>query len=98
MNDLGGMDATAIAAAIRAGELSAREVLEASVDAMAERDPVLNAIAESRVDRALAEVESGLPDGPLTGVPFVIKDLKQTVAGMVNANGSRLFADRRAAA
>src|SRR5437773_1737705 len=98
MDDLGGMDATAVAAAISAGEVSALEVVEASVTAMAQRDPVINAVAQSRAEQALAEVAAGLPDGPLTGVPFVIKDLKQTVAGMINANGSRLFADRVARA
>src|SRR3954466_13808166 len=91
---LEGSDAIAVAAAIRAGEVSAQEVAEASLRAMEERTPVINAVAETRADEALAEVEAGLPAGPLTGVPFVIKDLKQTVAGMVNANGSRLFANR----
>ena len=37
--------------------------------------------------------QAALPDGPLQGVPFVIKDLGMDVAGLPSTNGSRLFAD-----
>ena len=92
------LDATGLAGAIRAREVSAREVVEHSLNLIDERDPVINAIAETRATAALDEASGVLPDGPLTGVPFVVKDLGAAVAGMVNANGSRLFADRVAPA
>ncbi|HEX7096071.1 MAG TPA: amidase, partial [Acidimicrobiales bacterium] len=84
-------DATGIAAAIRSGEVSAREVVEFALARIDERNGLLNAVIARRDDAALAEVDAGLPDGPLTGVPIVIKDLGATVAGMPATNASRLF-------
>jgi len=84
-------DATAVADAVRAGDVSAREVLEATMARLEERNPVVNAVVAVR-DAALDDVDRGLPDGPLTGVPFVVKDLGVDVAGLPITNGSRLFA------
>ncbi|MGY1812503.1 amidase [Blastococcus sp. SYSU D00820] len=89
-------DATGTAAAIRAGEVSAREVVEAAITRI-EKRPELNALVHPRFDEALAEVDAGLPDGPLTGVPFLVKDLGTAVAGLPATGGSRLFAEGRAA-
>jgi amidase len=86
-------DATGIAAAIRAGEVSAREVVSFALARIDERNPTINAVVARRDDDALAEVDAGLPDGPFTGVPFVVKDLGVTVRGMPATGGSRLFAD-----
>lgn len=87
-------DAMGVAAAVHDGEVDARAVLERVLARIAERDPVVNATTSVRADAALAEVDAGLPDGPLRGVPFVIKDLGSDVAGMATTNGSRLFADQ----
>lgn len=89
MDDLfDGEDMTGVAAAIRSGQVSAAEVLEHARARITERDAVLHAVAELVDDIAPAA------DGPLHGVPFVVKDLGVDVAGMHNRNGSRLFADR----
>lgn len=86
-------DAIATAAAIRGGEISAREVVEESIRRIEKLDPLLNVMVGTRFDEALAEVDAGLPDGPLTGVPILIKSLAADVAGLPTTNGSRLFAD-----
>lgn len=91
-------DATGIAQAIRDGEVTAADVVGLSLRRIDERNPALNAVTAVRAEAALDEVASGLPDGPLRGVPFVIKDLATEVAGMPSTGGSRLFADRVAAA
>ncbi|TAM90499.1 MAG: amidase [Jatrophihabitans sp.] len=90
---MGTTDAITTAAAIRAGEVSAREVCEAAIARIEKLDPELNAMVGTRFEQALAEVGAGLPDGPLTGVPTVIKNLGADVAGLPTTNGSRLFAD-----
>lgn len=87
-------DALATAAAIRSGEVSAQEVAEEAIARIEEANPRLNAVVGSRYDAARAEIEAGLPDGPLTGVPFLVKDLGSEVAGLPATGGSRLFADR----
>ncbi len=85
-------DATGVAVAIRAGDVTAVEVVEAALSRVEERNPELNAIVEHRAEAALAEAAAG-PTGPLAGVPFVVKDLGQEVAGLRSTGGSRLCAD-----
>ncbi len=89
-----GQDMTGLAASIRDGDVSAREVVEFALHRIAERNPAVNAVVAERAEEALAEVDAGLPDGPLRGIPFLIKDLHADVAGLPTSNGSRLFADR----
>lgn len=86
-------DATATAAAIRSGEVSAREVVEDSITRIEKHDDVLNTVVAERFEQALAEVDAGLPDGPLAGVPMLVKDLGMQVAGLPLTRGSRLWAD-----
>ncbi|QIX25639.1 amidase [Nocardioides sp. JQ2195] len=87
------LDAVAIAESIRNGETSAREVVEAAIARIDKQDPQLNSVVATRFDEALAEVDAGLPDGPLRGVPVLVKDLNMDVAGLPSTRGSRLFAD-----
>lgn len=87
------LDAIGTADAVRRGELSARDAVEAAIARIEEVDPRVNAVVGRRFDEALAEVDAGLPDGPLTGVPFLVKDLGTEVAGLPATQGSRLFAD-----
>lgn len=86
-------DAIATAAAIRSGEVSAREVVESSIARIEKHDGVLNAVVAERFEAALAEVDAGLPDGPLAGVPTLVKNLGMQVAGLPLTRGSRLWAD-----
>ena len=48
-------DATAIAAAIRSGEVDAGDVVATSIARAEERNPALNAFVTTRFDRAAAE-------------------------------------------
>ncbi len=57
------------AQAIRTGEVSVREVVEAAIARIEEHNPTLNVVVGTRFEQALAEVDAGLPDGPLRGVP-----------------------------
>lgn len=88
-----GRDAVATAAAIKAGEVSAREVVEEAIARIEKLNPELNAVVAQRFEEALAEVDAGLPEGPLRGVPTVVKDLGMHVAGLPTTRGSRLWAD-----
>ena len=86
------LDATGLAAAIRAGELTAREAVEHALVRIDERNETLNAVTEQCADAALAQVEAGV-SGPFAGVPFVVKDLGVDVAGLRSTGGSRPGAD-----
>ncbi|MER6632183.1 amidase family protein [Streptomyces sp. NPDC000987] len=86
-------DAVATASATAGGEVSAREVVETAIARIEKLNGELNAVIHTRFDEALAEVDAGLPDGPLRGVPVLVKDLGTQVAGLPATSGSRLFAD-----
>ena len=85
-------DATATAEAIRGGEVSAREVVEEAIARLEKHDD-LGCVVAQRYEEALAEVDAGLPTGPLHGVPMLVKDLGMRVAGLPTTRGSRLWAD-----
>lgn len=83
---LGDLDATAVAAAIATGRISAGEALEAALARLDRVEPVLRGIVHD--DRARARARAGgLPPGPFTGVPAVIKNNTQ-FAGLPTQHGS----------
>ena len=88
-----------MARAVREGEVSAVELVDAHAARIAERDPAINALVLPRLDEAREEavaadavLASGDEVGPLHGVPFTAKD-PLAVAGMRAPNGSKLLAD-----
>ncbi|MGW0661877.1 amidase [Streptodolium elevatio] len=90
---LDGHDTVGLAELVRTDQVKPAELLDAVVARMEERNPALNAVVATRIDAAYREIEAGLPDGPLRGVPFAVKDLGCDVAGLATTNGSRLFAN-----
>jgi len=68
-------DALGLAALVANGEVSASELVEAAIAAIAELDPTLNAVIHESYERAREEARGDLPDGPFRGVPFLLKDL-----------------------
>src|ERR1700694_4982168 len=90
---------TQLAAVIRAGHVSATEVLEAHLAQIDTHNPALNAIvtmdAERAYERAREADEAlarGQVWGPLHGVPFKLKDANAT-AGMRTPTGFPPLAD-----
>jgi len=83
------------AAAVRSGEISARELVEASLAAIERRNPDLNAFVALCPERALAEAETVRPGDPrpLCGVPVGIKDLLSATEGLPTTEGSAAFGD-----
>ena len=86
-------DALGLAALVRAREVSATEVLEAAIARVEARNPAVNAVVTKLYDHAAQAIEAGLPEGPFTGVPYLLKDLFTSLAGVRCAHGSRFFAD-----
>lgn len=75
------VDAVGQAAMVASGEVTPTELVSAAVEAAERVNPELNAIIHPRYDEALADAAGGLPDGPLRGVPMVLKDLDGLQAG-----------------
>ena len=86
-------DATGLADLVRSGEVSAAELLEAAITRIERLNPRYNAVVEELYDAAREDIARGLPDGPFTGVPFLIKDLHTLVKGSRLSHGCRFFAN-----
>ena len=79
MSELWRHTAGELAAMIRNGEVSSREVVQAHLDRIEEVNPVVNAVTVPLIDSALEAADAadaaGAEDrGPLHGVPFSIKE------------------------
>ena len=87
------LDATALADLVRRREVSARELVELSLERIATVGAPLNAIAALDPERALAAADRSEPGEahPFAGVPFLTKDLLP-YPGVACSFGSRLFA------
>ncbi len=81
------MDATQQAELIRNGEVSAGELLEAAIERAERINPKINAIISPLYDRARSSAEN-IGDGPLAGVPFLLKDVSAELAGTSMHEGS----------
>lgn len=87
------LDAIALAERLRAGDVKPAELLEVAIERAERVNPTINAIVIPMYEKARRQVQSGLPDGPFTGVPFLLKDLHLLYSGERTTYGSRLFAD-----
>ena len=88
-----GLDATALAALVRIGDVHPRELVEAAIERIEALDPVLNAVIHRQFDRARREADGPLPDGPFRGVPFLLKDYSCAEAGEPQHHGMRALRD-----
>ena len=98
MTELLDQGTAAIAAAVRTGKTSARDVAEMAIARVEARNPALTAIVDFNPAEARAAADSvdtrrkqGF-GGPLLGVPYTVKD-NTWVAGRRVTNGSLLWKD-----
>jgi amidase len=68
-------DAVALAGLVGKGEVSASELLDVAIARAEAINPKINAIVHKQYEQARATVSKGLLNGPLAGVPYLIKDL-----------------------
>ncbi len=92
-DDLSHLDATAQAALVRRGDATPAELVEAAIERAERVNGEVNAIIHPRYEQALEEAKGVLPDGPLRGVPFVLKDLDGFSAGDPYHGGTRHLRD-----
>ncbi|MDQ3147936.1 MAG: amidase family protein, partial [Actinomycetota bacterium] len=88
MDDVRWLDATAQAALVASGEVSAAELVDAAI-ARIEAWPELNAVITPLYEEARMAATAPLPDGPFRGVPFLLKDLGTNQAGLAQYRGNR---------
>jgi amidase len=92
LTDYESYDAVGLAGLVAAGDLSAGELLDEAIERTDAHNPTLNAVVQRCDDEARQRASETLPDSPLAGVPFLIKDIVYQ-QGLPSTLGSRLFAD-----
>jgi amidase len=85
-------DATHQLTALRAGTLTAQELMAETLDRIDAANPAINAIVALRDRDTLLDEAARATPGPLQGLPMAIKDLAET-AGIVTSYGSPAFRD-----
>jgi 1-carboxybiuret hydrolase len=93
------MTASSIAAAVSSGAINAVGIVEAALARVREQDPRLNSFTAVTEQRAMLRAQAvdagrarGEPAGPLTGVPFAVKNLFD-IAGLPTLAGSKINRD-----
>jgi amidase len=88
----GFVDAMAQGELVRKKEVTPLELVEATIARIEAVNPKLNAVTAKDYDRARERAKGKLPEGPLSGVPYLLKDI-ENYAGMNATMGSRLLAN-----
>ncbi len=93
------LDAVAIAQRIRDREITAREIIEKTLDQIAQRNAQLNCFTTVTPERAIAQarkidqlITQGQDPGVLAGVPFAVKNLFD-IKGIITLAGSKINRD-----
>jgi amidase len=86
-------DALGLAELVRQRQVTPIELLEAALERVEVRNPTVNAVVMRLDDHARRTIAAGVPDGPFRGVPFLLKDLTASLAGVPMTRASRFFAD-----
>lgn len=85
-------DATELAKRIKTHEISPLEALDCALSRLIEVNTTLNAVVTDCSDFAKKCLSTLHGDEPYYGVPLLIKDLGQPIAGVRATEGSRFFA------
>ena len=88
LTELASLDATAQAELVRRREVTPLELLEAAIARVEKVNPAINAVVFKMYDQARATARAPLPAGPLSGVPFLVKDFLAEYAGVPFTEGT----------
>lgn len=96
-SEFGTLDATALAALVRRGEVSALDLVDDAIARCEAVNGTLNAVVTTMYEQARERAAGALPQGPFRGVPFLMKDFAAEVAGVAFQEGSAFLAGYRPA-
>lgn len=83
-------DGLGLAALVKVGAVTPRELAETAIARIERLNPKINAVVTPLFDRALKRAAEPF-EGPFAGVPFLVKDLISTIEGVPTAAGTRLL-------
>lgn len=84
-------DGLGLAELVRRKEVKPSELVEEAINRIERLNPQVNAVIYKMYEQAREAADDDLPDGPFKGVPFLLKDLLMSYAGVPLSNGSRFF-------
>ena len=90
--EYGNYDAVGLADLVRRKDVSPKELLDEAIARTAKLDSEINAVVVKHYDHAERQIAKGLPDGPFTGVPFLLKDL-DLLEGTRTTFGASIYKD-----
>ena len=93
MTQVWALDALGQAELVRSREATALELVDAAIARIEALNPRINCLAAPMFDEARAKAKGDLAPGPLAGVPYMVKDLGQSCAGVRQTDGSRALSD-----
>ena len=82
-------DALGLAELVRKGEVTTTELCETAMERIERINPEINAVVTPLFDEGRNTAAGTIPDGPFTGVPFLLKDLGYDYAGYPEGRGGR---------
>ncbi|MBV9533542.1 MAG: amidase, partial [Bradyrhizobium sp.] len=90
--EYGSYDAVGLADLVRKKEVTPKELLDEAIARSENIDRKINAVVVKHYDYAERQIDNGLPEGPFTGVPFLLKDL-DLLAGTRTTFGASVYKD-----
>jgi amidase len=90
LTDYSSYDGLGLAALVARKEVTAKELLDTALAAVAKVNPRINAVLQTLPEMAAKEITAQAPSGPFAGVPFVIKELVLHAKNVRLDSGCRL--------
>ncbi len=88
-------DGLGLAKLVKEKQVSSQELIEDAFEKINERNPDINAVVRTRIEKARKEAEkSEFSQSPFAGVPILLKDLSQSIKGEPITAGSKLLLNR----
>ncbi len=84
-------DGLGLAELIKNKEISPAELCEEAITRIEKVNPQLNAVVTPMFDIARNFIAESIPEGPFSGVPFLLKDLLEVFAGVPETRGSKAY-------
>src|SRR4051794_12588474 len=91
-NEYSSYDGMGLAELVRKKQVTPRDLLDEAIARTARVDPQINAVVVKHYDFASRQIDEGLPNGPFTGVPFLLKDL-DLLEGTRTTFGATVYKD-----
>jgi amidase len=92
--EYGQYDALGLAQLVKKGEVTPGQLCEEAIARIETINPKLNAVIYKLYDQGRNTAKNPLPNGPFTGVPFLIKDLLEAYAGAPLTAGCKGYKNR----